>query len=162
MPASDPIDPPTIARGQMHEMLLDFLRENDAACPVCGYSLKGLASPICPECRQDLVLSVGAARLRLGLLLVALAPGFFSGIAACFLCFLTVAIYLEDGYLIPPFVGAVLFGWCSGLFAILLAVRRTRFIGMPRARQRWLVLLIWLAHFGALVLFGLWFDPYFN
>ena len=70
-------------RGQ--EMLLDFLREHDASCPLCGYNLKALTRPICPECGQELVLTVGAARLRLGWLMAAVAPGFFSGIAAVFL-----------------------------------------------------------------------------
>ncbi len=147
-------------------MLLDFLREHDANCPVCGYNLRALTRPICPECNQELVLTVGVRRLGLGLLFVALAPGFFSGIAACFLCIPTVAIFFEDGAFIPPFVGAVLFGWLSGLFAIILAVGavrgrgRIRFIAQSRNRQRWFALLIWLIHFAALMLFFFSLDPY--
>ena len=57
---------------------------------------------------------------------MAIAPGFFSGIAACFVCIPTVAIFFEDGILIPPLVGAVLFGWLSGIFAIILAVGAIR------------------------------------
>src|SRR3982750_4121820 len=64
------------------EMLLDFLREHEAPCPLCGYNLKALTRPICPECGQELMLAVGAARLRFGWLFTAVAPGFFSGIAA--------------------------------------------------------------------------------
>src|SRR5687767_15104169 len=82
VPRAPATDSPT-SRAQ--EMLLDFLREHDAPCPVCGYNLKALTRPICPECGQDLVLAVGAARLRLGWLFAAVAPGFFSGIAAVFL-----------------------------------------------------------------------------
>src|SRR3954454_17134270 len=78
------------------QMLLDFLREYAAACPVCGYNLRALTRPICPECGQELVLTVGAARLRLGWLLAAVAPGFFSGIAAIFL--------------LVPIVGRLIFG----------------------------------------------------
>jgi hypothetical protein len=147
-------------------MLLDFLRRHDAACPVCRYNLRGLTRPICPECNQELVLTVGVRRLGLGLLLVALAPGFFSGIAACFMCIPTVAIFLEDGTFVPPIVGAVLFGWMSGLFAIILAVGavrgrgRVRFIALSRKWQRWFALIIWLIHFAALVLFFLSLDPY--
>jgi len=156
--------PPTTTptTGRAEELLLDFLRDHDAACPVCGYNLRGLTRPVCPECRQDLVLTVGVARLRLRWLLIALAPGFFSGIAACFLSLFTTAIYFEDGYVVPPFVGAVLFGWCSGVLAIVLAVRRNRFIARSRARQRWLALTIWLTHIVALVVFGLFLDPYIN
>jgi predicted nucleic acid-binding Zn ribbon protein len=142
------------------EMLLEFLRDHDAHCPVCGYNLRALTRPICPECRQALVLTVGATRLRLGWLFVALAPGFFSGIAACFVLIPTLGIFFEDGILIPPLAGVVLFGWCSGLFAIILAVKRNRFITRSRTRQRWFALTIWLIHIAAFVLFILSLDPH--
>ena len=148
------------ATSRAQELLLDFLREHDAPCPVCGYNVRALTRPICPECRQELVLTVGATRLRLGWLFAAVAPGFFSGLAACFALIPTVAIYFEDGTLIPPLVGAVLFGWCSGLFAIILAVKRNRFIAQSRARQRWFALTIWLIHLAALVLFIFFLDPF--
>ncbi len=140
-------------------MLLDFLREHDAACPVCGYNLRALTRPLCPECRQELVLSVGVRQLGLAWLFVAIAPGFFSGIAACFVLIPTLAILFEDGVLLLPLVGGVLFGWCSGVFAIIVAVRRHRFIAQSRTRQRWFALLIWLIHFAALVLFFFAFAP---
>src|SRR5690348_5014609 len=88
--------PTTAASTRAQEMLLEFIREHDAACPVCGYNLKTLTRPICPECGQELVLAVGAAHLRFGWLLVSLAPGFFSGIAAFFL--------------LVPIVGVMFFG----------------------------------------------------
>ena len=127
---------------------------------MCGYNLRALTRPICPECRQELVITVGAARLRLGLLLLALAPGFFSGIAACFMAIPTTAIYFEDGVFVLPFVFAVLFGWCSGIFAMILAFRsRNRFLAKSRKKQRWFVLIIWLIHFAALVVFFLFLAP---
>lgn len=141
------------------QMLLAFLSENDASCPVCRYSLKGLSRPICPECRQDLVLTVGVTRLRLGLLLATLAPGAFSGIAACFLAIPTTGIYFEDGTFVWPFVGAVLFGWCSAIFAIILARRRTWFLGRSNGQQRWVVTLVWFVHFAALVLLVVTLAP---
>ena len=140
-------------------MLLDFLREHDAACPVCGYNLRALTRPVCPECRQELVLTVGVRRLGLAWLFVVIAPGFFSGIAACLVLIPTLAILFEDGILLLPLVGGVLFGWCSGVFAIIVAVRRHRFISQSRTRQRWFALLIWLIHFAALVLFFFAFAP---
>jgi hypothetical protein len=45
-----------------------------------------------------------------------------------------------------------LFGWCSGGFAIILAMKRSRFLAQPRTRQRWLALAIWLVHISAFVL----------
>lgn len=158
MSTSKPDDQASLTRAQ--EMLLEFLREHDAACPVCGYNVRALIRPICPECRQELMLTVGAARLRLGWLLFTLAPGFFSGIAACFVAIPTLGIFFEDGVLIPPLVGAVLFGWSSGIFAIILAVKRIRFLAQSRTRQQWFALFVWLVHVAALVLFFFTFAPY--
>ena len=136
------------------ELLLEFLREHDAACPVCGYNLRALTRSICPECGQELVLAVGAARLRLGWLFAALAPGFFSGIAAVFVLIPIVArLIFGDGRMSWVLNGLDLFGWCSGVFAILLAVKRHRFLALPRAAQRWWALGIWFVHVAALALF---------
>ena len=139
----------TTSRGQ--ELLLEFLREHESPCPLCGYNLKALTRPVCPECGQELVLAVGAARVRLGWLMAAVAPGFFSGIAAVFVLVPVVAQpVFGDGRISLTLTAVDLFGWCSGVFAILLAVKRHRFLALPRAAQRWWVLGIWLVHLAAL------------
>ena len=144
------------------EMLLEFLRDHDAACPVCGYNVRGLTRPVCPECRGDLVLTVGAARLRIGWLLAAVAPGFFSGIAACFVAIpLFGRVLFGDGRWEPLIIALDLFGWCSLALAIFIAARPRRFIGQPRARQRWWTLIIWLVHIAALAMFILTVWAYF-
>jgi hypothetical protein len=113
-----------------HIMLLEFLREHDAACPVCGYNLRALSRPICPECRHELVLTVGAAGVRIGWLLAAVAPGFFSGIAAFFVLVPIVGrLLFGDGILSSVLVVLDLFGWCSAVFAVILAAKR----GWPTA-----------------------------
>lgn len=135
-------------------MLIEFLRAHDADCPVCGYNLRGLTRPVCPECEQELVLTVGVTRLRMGWLFAAIAPGFFSGIAACFLLAAIVArLIFGDGQMSLTLNAVDLFGWCSGIFAIVLAVNRNRFLAQSRARQRWMAIGIWLVHITALVLF---------
>lgn len=140
--------------GRTQEMLLDFLREHDAACPLCGYNLKALTRPICPECGQELVLSVSAARLHLGWLLAAVAPGFFSGIAAVFLLVPIVArLMFGDGRMSAWLNSLDLFGWCSGVFAIAIARKRIRFLTQPRASQRWWALGIWFVHIAATGMF---------
>lgn len=40
-------------------VLIDFLRIRDVPCPLCGYNLRGLQEPRCPECGRELTLSVG-------------------------------------------------------------------------------------------------------
>ena len=142
---------PRAATSRAQDLLLEFLREHDAACPVCAYNLRALTRPICPECGQELSLTVGAARLRLGGLMAAVAPGFFSGIAAAFLLVPVVARpVFGDGRISLTLTGMDLFGWCSGIFAIILAARRHRFLALPRSAQRWWALGIWLVHVAAL------------
>jgi hypothetical protein len=149
---SDPPQLPPADRAQ--ELLLEFLREHESPCPVCGYNLKALTRPVCPECGQDLVLAVGAARLRFGWLFAAVAPGFFSGIAALFVLVPIVVVPAVGNGMAPLRIIAVdAFGWVSGVFAIVLAANRLRFIAQPLARQRWQVLAIWLTHVAALALF---------
>jgi hypothetical protein len=147
-----PSAPPTLRPRDI--MLLDFLREHDAACPVCGYNVRALTRPVCPECKQQLTLTVGAERLHMGWLFAAVAPGFFSGIAAMFVLIPTLGRPLfGDGRWEPLIVALDLFGWCSGIFAIILVMKRARFMALPRARQMWIALIIWFIHIAALGLF---------
>jgi len=150
-----------VTTSRAEALLLEFLRDHDAACPVCGYNLRTLGRPVCPECGQELVLTVGAARLRLGWLMAAVAPGFFSGIAAVFAMIPVVArIAIGDGRMSWPILWIDLFGWCSGAVAIALAIKRQRFIALPLATQRWWALGIWGVHvavLGVLVLIALGF-----
>ena len=142
----------TTSRAQ--DMLLDFLREHEAPCPVCGYNLKALTRPVCPECGHDLVLTVGTARLRLGWLLAALAPGFFSGIAAFFVLLpIVLRFVIGDGQWSHLLNAVDLFGWCSGIFAIILARKRHRFLVLTRAGQQIFALTIWFIHVAALGVF---------
>lgn len=159
---SEPINTSSNSFTRGEELLLDFLRDHDAPCPVCRYNLRGLTRPVCPECKQSLAITVGAPHIRLSWLLFALAPGFFSGIAACFLAVPTIGVYSEDGVIVLPFAGAVLFGWASGIFAIILARKRNRFITQPLSRQRWFALLIWLVHFLALLTMVFAVAPYWD
>jgi hypothetical protein len=144
-------------------MLLDFVREYEASCPVCGYNLKALTRPVCPECGHELTLTVGAPHLHLGWLLASLAPGFFSGIAAVFVVMPVVGQYLGNGRItlhVIAFFTLDLFGWCSGAFAIILARKRRRFLAQSRTRQRWWAIITWLIHIAALGLFILFGAMY--
>lgn len=127
--------------------LLAWLADHDAPCPLCGYNLRALTRAVCPECKQELVLTVGAKRVRLAWFLIALAPGMFSGIAALFLAVPIVGqTLLGTGY--PPW-GILLvdvFGLASGGTAILLARRRVWFLRMQMPRQRSIAMSVWGVH----------------
>lgn len=145
-------------------MLLAFLREHDADCPVCGYNLRALTRPTCPECGHDLVLTVGTKRLGLGWLFAAVAPGMFSGVAAIVTLLATYGQYRGDGGLSPRVITLMAldaFGWCSALVAIVLVVKFKRFIAQPRARQRGWALGIWAVHILATGVFALLGNRYF-
>jgi len=137
-------------------LLLEFLQERDAACPVCGYNLRNLTRPVCPECRQELALTVGARRIRFEWLIVAIAPGVFSGITAGSLLGLSFLARMFDGVWPSwPFWALDVFGLASGASAILLFVFRYRFIRQRQSVQRRWALGIWAVHllaFAALVM----------
>ncbi|MFI4860535.1 MAG: hypothetical protein ACIAXF_07645 [Phycisphaerales bacterium JB063] len=42
------------------QALLDYVAEREVACPRCGYNLRGLTQPRCPECGNGLKLTVGS------------------------------------------------------------------------------------------------------
>ena len=55
--------------------LLEYVRERDVPCPLCGYNLRNLTRPQCPECREDLKLTVGLLKPRFGWFLATVTPG---------------------------------------------------------------------------------------
>lgn len=65
------------------DLLREFLRERDVACPNCSYNLRGLELDRCPECAQDIRLQVGLVEPRLvsyltGLVGLAFGAGFYA------------------------------------------------------------------------------------
>jgi hypothetical protein len=90
-------------------LLLEFLKGRDTTCPVCGYNLRDLCKPLCPECAAPLQLAVGSTHFRLGAWIVgviafALGLGFDAVVA--FLLLIMAAMH-------PPKTGAE---WRAGLF----------------------------------------------
>jgi hypothetical protein len=43
-------------------LLREYLAARDAPCPRCGYNLRGLTDPVCPECGGLLLMSMLADR----------------------------------------------------------------------------------------------------
>lgn len=143
------IDPSPDDRPPTHDaedLLLQFVTERDATCPLCGYNVRNLTRPVCPECRQRLELRVGVAEIKIGWYLATLIPCAFSGILAVLLTAMMIVASVLGG--VPPwFVYAMLvFGWLSGLIGVLLIENRLRFLKQARSAQRTWAMLMWTIH----------------
>jgi hypothetical protein len=117
------------------EWLAEFLRERDAACPLCAYNLRGLASERCPECGREVRLSVGLADPYVRAWVAALASvGAGAGIGI-----LMAVILLRQGW--PPsqlwllHASLVYFLACIPALGVLLVTRRA-FLRRSRTAQR--------------------------
>lgn len=111
--------------------LRTFLAKRDAPCPACGYNLRGLASDVCPECRQRLELRVGLVEPQLAAYLtavVALSAGV--GFDLLLLGYLAVMVLTRTRGGSPP-REEILFG--VALPGAVLGVA----LGMLLARRRW-------------------------
>ncbi len=84
------------------EFLRNYLRGRDVACPGCGYNVRDLVGARCPECGQELVMSVRLSEPRQGALitgLVGLASGAgFGGLLLIF-CIISFTLMRRGG---PP------------------------------------------------------------
>ena len=116
--------------------LVEFLRERDVECPLCGYNLRQLQRARCPECGRDLELRVGLAEPRQGAWLMA-----------------QVAVTGAGGIGLIALVSCTMHGWPDARrfqwvmnlqFAYYLAAipiaaallwQRRRYLRMPRAWQ---------------------------
>jgi hypothetical protein len=41
-----------------HDIVTRFLADSDVPCPRCGYNLRGVEQPVCPECGEALSLTI--------------------------------------------------------------------------------------------------------
>ncbi len=131
------------------QLLREFLRGRDVHCPNCDYNLRDLSEPLCPECREELALSVGFRKPRIVWFLVTVTPGLFSGIAACFLLIPVMGVFLSGNPPPPwPILIAEGFGWLSVGTALVLIRYRHTFLQQPQARQRTWAIVAWGLHVG--------------
>jgi hypothetical protein len=135
-------------------IVLEWVRGRDVECPLCGYNLRDLSEPRCPECRKALTLAVSLREMRIGWFLVTVTPGLFSVIAATLLLIPIIVVPLTEGGAPPWFILALdAFGWLSGIAALVLIRRRVAFLRLPTARQQVWGLLAWAVHIGVFFLF---------
>lgn len=134
-----------------------FLAGRSAPCPRCAYDLRDIKAARCPECGDPLVLKVGSSRARFGWVVLAMAPGCFSGVAALF-------VMLPVGYSIwrglPPGQGAPwpvmvadAFGFLSAATVLLMYRHRHRIMALTARRQAAFAGAVWAIHVLAFGLF---------
>ncbi len=127
--------------------LVEFLQDRDAPCPLCGYNLRNLTDDVCPECRQELRLTVGVHHVRFGWFLATVTPSLFSGIAAVLMLILILAALVTGAGPFPPAIDALeLFGLASGVAALVLIVRRHQFVQLRPQVQRTWAMVAWGIH----------------
>ncbi|MDX2133127.1 MAG: hypothetical protein SFY69_13870 [Planctomycetota bacterium] len=148
-PASNPshLDP--------QAALVAFLKGRSAPCPRCAYDLRDIQTANCPECGEPLVLMVGSPNARFGWLVLAIAPGCFSGVAAIFVL-IPVCIHLLNPSPAANGVWALIaadaFGFASAASIVLMYRARHRIMGWPSRRQAAFAAAVWAVHVLALAL----------
>ncbi|MBC7835512.1 MAG: hypothetical protein H7Y88_10505 [Phycisphaerales bacterium] len=161
-------DPTTKGEGgrPLHDPVaevLAFLKGRSVPCPRCAYDLRDIQTARCPECGEPLVLKIGSPRARFGWLVLAMAPGCFSGVAALFVL---IPVYMHTRYPSPAAKGvwavmvADAFGFLSAASVALMYRHRHRFMSWTARRQAAFAGAVWGIHVlvFVLILLALWYS----
>src|SRR5262245_45664099 len=159
-------DQPSNAAGRP-DLLVGFLADRDAPCPVCGYNLRALGASRCPECSSPLELAVASPNLNPGpwvTTMVSLAMGMGFDVVVTVI----IASVLTIKGLPPNPAGRVFVGMAVATFVVLTAAcggcllatyrRRKSWATRPvRQQWRWAVA-VFLLTFGVHGAVGLWMS----
>ncbi|HYE03831.1 MAG TPA: hypothetical protein VD963_11440 [Phycisphaerales bacterium] len=165
-PADPPADPPAdLAASPVTRSarLAEFLAHEEAACPLCGYGLRGLKAARCPECDAPLHLGILSddARLRLpwfltAIVSISLGLGFDAVVSL-----LLIVIIIDEGAPPPPVRPFVLAMWAlallCGLALTVLCRMRRRFARLAPVAQRRLAVGTFCVVFGVHLAYGVTF-----
>ncbi len=139
------------------QFLQAFLAERDQPCPACGYNLRNLPSSRCPECGEELRVTIGFVEPRQAAVLtglIGLASGL--GLSGLLLFYATIMIIREwrfrsfaAHFIVINGIGFLLFAGLMGLW--LWKWRRIRRLS-PAVRRLlaagcWVVALLWAVVF---------------
>jgi hypothetical protein len=140
-------------------LLEQFLSERDLVCPGCSYNLRGLKSDRCPECGDELELSLKLVEPRQAPLiagLVGLSAG--AGLGGLLVIYaIIITIVMGRGrQLLGEFLVTNLIGFAAHAVVILLWVRYWHRIRRMGPAKRWLlVAFCWTMPLTFLVVFSM-------
>ena len=137
----------TAGQDDVTRLLAMFLHGRDVPCPLCDYNLRDLTQQQCPECRHELLLTVGVTKPRFLWFLLAMTPCTFAGIAAG-LTLIPVIVQWLAGAGAPPsvLVTLVLLGLVSAVGGLMLIHHRFAFLRQEPRRQRRSAVAVWMIH----------------
>lgn len=143
------VDPDVAVATDPAAALIAFVRGRDIPCPLCGYNLRDLVAPRCPECDEQLRLAVGLVEQRIAPYLLTIAPCLAAGGSALVIGALVLRFGSAPFGVLAWTIGATL----SGLVGVALLSLRRRFMRRS-ARFQWMAaLLAWLVHAAVFVAF---------
>jgi hypothetical protein len=127
--------------GDDQRALLAWLERHDDRCPACAYELRGLSSPVCPECGVGLSLGVRAPGVRLGpwaaaLLAPAMGLG-FDGVVATIMLGASVVQWGRPPLDFWVFVGSLVALGAASAGAIAVVARARRWWTRQPPRRAW-------------------------
>jgi hypothetical protein len=126
------------------EALVAFLVDRDVPCPSCGYNLRRLQSVHCPECGNEVKLTVGAVDVKIGMWVAALIGTL---IPAIFGAIVVISLVVNGG----RGFGNVQLGLCLIFIYIVLMIpafliilaNRVAFLRMTKQRQILCITIPW-------------------
>jgi hypothetical protein len=133
---------PEIARSN-EQMLSEFLRDRDVACPRCGYNLRNLKQSACPECGDAIRIGVLVDSLPTGWLILALIP-VAVGLGIAFLSLIIVVAEPEARSVAATTI--IAFGVLDFCIIAWLCARGARFLRVHVTRQFIFAILSWALH----------------
>ena len=134
--------PDALSASPEDQFLLTYIQQFEAACPVCGYNLRALTLPRCPECGRELRLTVGAVEpFVIPWVLTTIFLAMAAGIGVLFLIacamFGPPPIYTMRHTDLIPFAAA-LYGVAAIPLLAMMILRRRKFWKLD-ATVQWVV-----------------------
>jgi hypothetical protein len=139
-------------------ILLQFLADRDVECPNCQYNLRNLTSRRCPECGEEMKLSVGLVEPKQAAFITGIV-GLSAGVGLCGLLLVYALIVVlargRWGSDFSPFFLENGIGLVAHLYMLSIWLRVWKRVRRMSTGARWrLAFLCWVPPLAFIVLFA--------